>query len=314
MEKELSLYVTEDKSGRIDSYIAEKAHISRTMAQKLITDGMVILNETAPSRSSTVKEGDIIHVRIPMVKDTGVEQQDIPIDIVYDDEHIVVINKQRGMVVHPSAGHKDKTLVNALLYHVEDLSGVGGEERPGIVHRLDKNTSGLLIIAKDDNAHQKLSSMFQFRKIHKEYIAIVKGKLRGHQGVIDLPLGRDPKNRTLYAIVSGGKNAVTQWKIKKSYSDYTLVYLFPETGRTHQLRVHLKHIGCPILGDPEYGGGEENPFGIKGQALHSHKLSFKHPVTEADMELTAPLPEDMQHIVNCLEKGVESPMIADWVL
>jgi len=302
MEKDLSLYVTDKKSKRIDAFIAEKAKISRSFCQKLIDDEMVSLNDKCPKHSDKVKEGDIIHVRIPIAKETEIEKQDIPLDIIYEDDDILVINKIRGMVVHPSAGHENGTMVNALMYHVGDLSGIGGEERPGIVHRLDKNTSGLLVIAKNDKAHQKLSSMFQKRTIRKEYLAVVHGKLRGPEGIINLPIGRDPKDRKLMAVGSGGKNAVTRWKVRKTYDDFSLVSLFPETGRTHQIRVHLKHIGNAVIGDPEYGRGAKL-FDIEGQALHSHRISFNHPITNKPMEFEAPIPEDIEEILHMIEKS-----------
>lgn len=300
MEKDLSLYVAEDKPGRLDTYVAKKAKISRALTQKLISDGMVILNDTTTRRSSVLKEGDIIHLRIPMPKETKVEKQDIPLNIVYEDDDILVVNKDRGMVVHPAVGHWDGTLVNALLYHSDGLSSVGGEERPGVVHRLDKDTSGLLVVAKNDKAHQKLTQMFQTRKISKEYLALVQGKMRGHQGVINLPIGRHPSERTLMAVVPGGKTSVTKWKVRKAYGPYSLVSLFPETGRTHQIRVHLSHVGAPVVGDPEYNKNE-CPFGIKGQALHARRLTFEHPITGEKMEFEVPPPDDMQEIIDRLD-------------
>jgi len=303
MEKKLSLYVTHnDKKRRIDTFISEKAKISRSLTQKLIEQGLITLNNENPKHGCRIKEGDIIHVRVPYKKDVGLEKQDIPLDIVYEDQDILVINKQRGMVVHPSAGHEDGTVVNALMYQVDDLSGIGGEDRPGIVHRLDKNTSGLLIIAKNDQAHQKLTQMFKSKSISKEYIAIVHGKLRGHEGVINLPIGRNPRDRKLMAVVTGGKNAITKWKVRKVYEDYSIVSLFPETGRTHQLRVHLKHIGSPVVGDPEYGKPKSNDFEIEGQALHAGRILFNHPSTGKKMEFEVPIPRDMQEIIDKLEE------------
>jgi 23S rRNA pseudouridine1911/1915/1917 synthase len=302
MEKELGIYVTGEKPGRLDAYAAEKSRLSREMTQKLIEQGLVTLNGAKTKPSSKLKEGDIINIRIPMPKDAGIEEQDIPLDILFEDEHIAVINKKRGMVVHPSVGHAKDTVVNALIYHLDDLSGIGGEERPGIVHRLDKNTSGLMIVAKTDEAHRKLTTIFQSRKITKEYVAIVHGRLRGREGVINLPIGRDTNDRKLMAISVGGKNAVTRWKVKKSYDEYSVVSLFLETGRTHQIRVHLKQVGNPVVGDPEYGKTEKVPFKIDGQALHAFRLSFDHPITGNNLEFEAPMPEDMQGIIEELDR------------
>ncbi len=303
MEKDLRLYVTDEKPRRIDIYVSEKAKISRSLSQKLIDDGMVTLNKEISKQSAIIKEGDIIHVRIPMPKESDIVSENIPLNMVYEDEHIAVINKPRGLVVHPAPGHESGTLVNALMYHIDDLAGIGGEERPGIVHRLDKNTSGLMVIAKSDAAHQKLSSMFQFRKIHKEYLAIVFGKMRGHEGIINLPVGRDPNDRKKMCVIASGKNAVTHWKVRKLFDEFSLVSLFLETGRTHQIRVHLKQVGNPVVCDPEYGGGRVFPFPMEGQALHSYKLSFDHPITGEHLEFEAPLPEDMQKILEELEKA-----------
>lgn len=302
MEKDLRLYVTDEKSRRIDIYVSEKAKISRSLSQKLIDDGMVTLNKEISKQSAIIKEGDIIHVRIPMPKESDIVSENIPLNMVYEDEHIAVINKPRGLVVHPAPGHESGTLVNALMYHIDDLTGIGGEERPGIVHRLDKNTTGLMVVAKTDAAHQKLTSMFQLRKIHKEYLAIVHGKLRGHEGIINLPIGRDPNDRKKMCVIASGKNAVTHWKVRKLFDEFSLVSLFLETGRTHQIRVHLKQVGNPVVCDPEYGGGRVFPFPIEGQALHSYRLSFDHPITGEHLEFEAPLPEDMQKIIEELEK------------
>ncbi|MCD4784533.1 MAG: RluA family pseudouridine synthase [Candidatus Eremiobacteraeota bacterium] len=302
MEKELSLYVTHsDNKRRIDIFVSEKAKISRNLTQKLIEEGLITLNKESAKYGCRIKEGDIIHVRVPHKRDVGIEKQDIPLNIVYEDKDILVINKQRGMVVHPSAGHKDGTLVNALMYQVDDLSGIGGEDRPGIVHRLDKNTSGLLIIAKNDNAHRRLSDMFKTKTISKEYIAIIHGKLRGREGIINLPVGRNPKDRKLMAVVNGGKNAVTRWKVRKVFGDYSLVSLFPETGRTHQLRVHLKHVGNPVVGDPEYSKMDSDLFNIEGQALHAIRIAFNHPSTGKKLEFEVPIPDDIQEIIDKLE-------------
>lgn len=303
MEKTLSLYIMEDKPGRLDTYVSDAGKISRTQAQKLIKDGMVSLNEETHTKTGTrLNKGDIIFVRIPVEKkEPDLPAQDIPMDVVYEDEHIIAVNKVRGMVVHPAAGHHDGTLVNALLYHAEQIENVGQEGRPGVVHRLDKNTSGLIIAAKTNKAHLELSNMFAARKIKKEYIAIVHGKVKGREGKINLPIGRDPNDRKKMAVTPGGKSSVTRWKCKKIFKDWTMLSVFPETGRTHQIRVHFKYMGNPLISDPEYAVGYENPTDMEGQALHCHRLEFKHPITKDPMSLEAPLPEDMERLIEELE-------------
>jgi 23S rRNA pseudouridine1911/1915/1917 synthase len=304
MEKTLSLYVLGDKPSRLDTYIANKAHLTRTYVQKLIEDGCVILNDNKkPKTGSRLKEGDIIHVKIPVVRESPIQKQDLPIEILYEDDHIVVVNKQRGMVVHPAAGSPDGTLVNALLHHVDDLEGIGDEKRPGIVHRLDKNTSGVMVVAKTQEAHQGLVEMFQNRKIHKEYIAVVNGKMKGREGVINLPVGRDPKDRKKMAVVPDGKKALTRWKQRKAFKNYTVVSAFPETGRTHQIRVHFKYLNHPVVGDPEYASELKAPTDIDGQALHAHKLQFNHPVTREPLEFTAPVPNDIEELIDEIESS-----------
>ncbi|MFP4498334.1 MAG: RluA family pseudouridine synthase [Vulcanimicrobiota bacterium] len=304
MEKKLSLYVFGDDSGRLDSFVAEKAHISRSFAQKLIEEGHITYNnEENPKASQQVKDGDLIFVTIPEAREPEILEQDIPIDIVYEDEDIIVVNKVRGMVVHPAPGHDDSTLVNALLYHADEIKGVGNEIRPGIVHRLDKDTSGLIVAAKTYPAHQRMVELFKLRKVKKEYLALVHGKPRGREGVINLPVSRDPNDRKKIAVVAGGKPAVTRWKLIKSFKEHALVAAFPETGRTHQIRVHLSYMGCPVVGDPEYAGKKKPPLEIEGQALHSRKIQFQHPITNRPMEFEAPVPNDMQEIIDYLNSA-----------
>jgi len=305
MEKTLSLYVMGEKPGRLDTYITEKARISRTLAQKLIEEGFVTYNNNiAPKSGTRLKEGDLIFVRIPVErrKETRVKKEDIPIDVIYEDDNIIVVNKARGMVVHPAAGHQDGTLVNALLYYSEEIEQAPETaDRPGIVHRLDKGTSGIIIAAKDYKTHQKLVEMFRLRQVKKEYIAVVYGRLKNREGIINLPIGRHPKDRKKMAVVAGGKSAVTKWKIKKAYKDYTVLLVYPETGRTHQIRVHLQYIGHPVVGDPDYAVGKTPPYPISGQALHSARLTLQHPVTGEMLDLTAPLPQDMEDLIREIE-------------
>lgn len=302
MEKTLSLYIMDDTIGRLDTYIAEKAHISRTQVQKLILEGMVTHNYNQnPKPGVKLKKGDLIFVRIPIPKITNLKKENIPIDIIYEDEHIVVVNKERGMVVHPAAGHQDGTLINALLFHVEEMEEIGDEQRPGIVHRLDKNTSGLLIAAKTAVAHQKLVEMFHLHKIMKEYVAVVHGRMKGREGIVNLPVGRDPKDRKKFAVVAGGKKSITRWKVKKAYKNFSLISVFPETGRTHQIRVHLKYLGNPVVGDPEYAENLRPPTDIRGQALHCLQLQLDHPVTGEKLSFIAPLPLDMEILIEEIE-------------
>lgn len=306
MEKTLSLYVIGKDSKRLDIYISESGHISRTYAQKLIKDGKVIYNDDKnPKPGTRLKEGDIIYVRIPSQQvQTGVKKQEIPLDVIYEDEHVIAINKERGMVVHPAAGHEDGTLVNALVYHVEEMEDVGeDEQRPGIVHRLDKNTSGVLIAAKTQKAHSRLVEMFNLGKVEKEYIAVVHGRPGGREGIINLPIGRDPKDRKKMAVVPGGKKAITRWKLQRSHGDYSIVKVFPSTGRTHQIRVHFSYINNPLVGDPEYASSYDPPTDIRGQALHASRLCLDHPVTGKRLELTAPIPEDMQQLIAKISTG-----------
>ena len=226
--------------------------------------------------------------------------QDIPIDIIYEDNDIIVVNKPKGMVVHPANGNPDGTLVNAIMNICKDsLSGIGGEIRPGIVHRIDKDTSGLLIIAKNDKAHINLSEQIKNREITKKYIALVRGVVKENNATIDMPIGRSDKDRKKMAVKKDGKNAVTHFDVIKRYNGYTLLDVKIDTGRTHQIRVHLAEIGYPIVGDFVYSNGK-NPFGVEGQMLHAKSLEFKHPVTGKEMKLEAPLPEYFEEVLNKL--------------
>ena len=308
-------------SGRLDSFVAGETELSRTQAQRMIRDGAILLNEKQVKPNAAIAEGDRVDITYPDPVATDVVPEDIPLDIVYEDEDLVVINKPQGMVVHPSAGHESGTLVNALLYHIRDLSGIGGELRPGIVHRIDRMTSGLLVVAKNDAAHRALSDQFRDHSAHRSYAALVDGNLREDSGTIEAPLARHPVDRKKMAIVQGGREAVTHWRVAARYGQYTLLQIELETGRTHQIRVHLASKQHPVTGDDVYGR-EKKPFGLTGQALHGYRLTFEHPKSGKQMVFYAPLPD---YFISALKKageqeeqdlilrrlmGLESPMQA----
>jgi len=260
------------------------------------------MNSRTVKPSDQVRLNDEINVHIPEVKEVGLIPQEISLDIIFQDEHLIVINKPAGLVVHPAKGHHDNTLVNAILFHCHDLKGIQGELRPGIVHRLDKDTSGVMVIAKNEDAHHSLAEQIKDRKISKEYMAIVKGIPSPPKGMINAPIGRHPVHRKKMAVVEGGKKAITRYSIEKEFAEFSLLKVKLLTGRTHQIRVHLSYIGFPIVGDPVYSK-QKNIFGLSRQALHASKLGFTHPATKEWMEFTAPLAKDIQDILDILEKG-----------
>lgn len=286
----------EDEKIRLDKYISEKNEdLSRAMIQKLIKENKVLVNGNISKESYKVAENDDISLEIEPPKETKIIAENIPLEIIYEDNDILIVNKPKGMVVHPGAGNHEGTLVNAILAHCKDsLSGIGGIIRPGIVHRIDKDTSGLLIIAKNDHAHINLSEQIKNRKVKKVYIALVKGFIEENEATIDMPIARSDRDRKKMAIVRSGKNAITHFKVLKRIQtekgNYTLIEAKIETGRTHQIRVHMSYIKHPVVGDEVYSNGK-NEFGIKGQALHALKLEFKHPVTGKIMNLEAPYPD-----------------------
>jgi len=279
-----------DTSLRLDAFVAAETELSRTQAQRLIRDGAILLNGKAVKPNVLTAAGDRIDITYPDPVETDVLPENIPLDVVYEDADLLVINKPQGMVVHPSAGHESGTLVNALLYHIRDLSGIGGELRPGIVHRIDRMTSGLLVVAKNDEAHRTLSDQFRDHSAHRSYAALVDGNIRQDEGTVNAPLARHPVDRKRMAIVTGGREAVTHWRVAARYGQYTLLQIELETGRTHQIRVHLASQQHPVTGDDVYGR-EKRPFGLFGQALHGYRLVFEHPRTKQRMEFYAPLPE-----------------------
>lgn len=281
----------EEKGKRLDTYIPSvDTDITRTSAQRLIEDGNILVNGKNAKVSYKIQENDKISVEIPEPKQIELKAQNIPIEIIYEDSDIIVVNKPKGMVVHPANGNPDGTLVNAIMAICKDsLSGIGGEIRPGIVHRIDKDTSGLLIVAKNDNAHVKMSEQIKNHEVKKTYIALVRGVFKENEATIDMPIGRSTSDRKKMAVNKNGKNAITHIKVLKRFDKYTLLQVNIETGRTHQIRVHLSHIGYPIVGDYTYSNGK-NEFDVIGQCLHAQKLEFKHPITQKDMCLEAELP------------------------
>ena len=287
---------------RIDSYIVDKnINLSRTAIKRLLDEGKILVNGKKQKPSYKPEVGDIITIEIPEPEEVELKPQDIPIDIIYEDKDIIVVNKPKGMVVHPANGNPDGTLVNAILAKCKDsLSGIGGEIRPGIVHRLDKDTSGLLIIAKNDQAHINMSKQIQDRKVIKKYIALVKGVIGENTATIDMPIARSTKDRKKMAVDPKGKEAITHYKVLQRYDKYTLLEIKIDTGRTHQIRVHMAYIGHPVVGDMQYSNGK-NEFGIEGQMLHSKYLEFEHPITGKRLKLEAPLPEYFEQVLKELE-------------
>lgn len=291
-----------NKGKRLDSYISDNMDkISRSFAQKLIENQQVTINGKNEKASYKVCVGDKVQVDVPEAQDTKLKAQDIPVEVVYEDKDIIVVNKPKGMVVHPANGNPDGTLVNAILAMCKDsLSGIGGEIRPGIVHRLDKDTSGLLIIAKNDEAHVKMSKQIQDRLVTKKYIALVKGVVKDDEATIDMPIARSKVDRKKMAVDKDGKQAVTHFKVIKRYKGYTLLEIKIDTGRTHQIRVHMAKIGYPVVGDMVYSNGR-NEFGVEGQMLHAKSLEFSHPITGKKMHLEAPLPEYFTKVLEELD-------------
>lgn len=291
---------TEHKK-RVDKILADVLHeYSRSQIQGWIEEGNVKLNGEAVKANQKCQTGESLTWEIPETKPLVLEPENIPLDIVYEDEDLLVVNKAKGMVVHPSAGHHTGTLVHALLYHCTDLSGINGVERPGIVHRLDMDTSGLLVVAKNDYAHQYLSEQLQEKTLKRTYEAIVHGEIGHETGLIDAPIGRDPKDRQKMGIVENGKQAVTHFRVLERFPDYTHVECQLETGRTHQIRVHMQYIGFPIVGDPKYG--QRKSLDVQGQALHAKQIAFFHPRTEQQMEFEAAPPAVFMEALDQIRK------------
>lgn len=304
IEKEKMIsYMGEDKI-RIDIYLTkEEIYPSRSHIRNLITQGKIKVNNNIVKPSYLLKNGDKINLYSPEEKELRIKAEAIPIDIIYEDEYLIVVNKPAGMIVHPAGKICSGTLVNALLYHCKDsLSGISGIIRPGIVHRLDKNTSGLMVVAKNNLAHLDLSQQIKNRQITKKYIALVHGNIKDDSGIIDAPIGRNIKNRKKMAVIEeNSREAITQFKVLKRFLNYTLLEIIIHTGRTHQIRVHLAFIGYPVVGDQVYGHRKQE-LTINRQALHSHILGFVHPFNKKYMEFCAPLPNDIEELISSLEE------------
>lgn len=304
--KDSSEFLAANKGDRLDVWLAsELTDLSRSRIQKLIAQGWVKVNEQLPSsKNYKLKTGDRIHITIPAVEAPTMEAEDIPLDILYEDEQLLILNKPAGLVVHPSAGHSQGTLVNALLAHCP-LSAIGGVQRPGIVHRLDKDTTGAMVVAKTDFAHQNLQAQLKAKTARREYLAVVYGVPPTDIGTINLPIGRHPVDRKKNAIVpeeKGGRASVTHWQVKERLGNYTLMLFQLETGRTHQIRVHSTHIGHPIVRDSLYGPGNSVGVNLPGQALHAWRLRLQHPVSGDWIEAIAPLPPAFLTLLEVLRR------------
>lgn len=301
MEKTLIKVDEQDEGLRIDKYLSNIfKDKSRSFIQGLIEKENVKVNSKSLKSNYKLKKADEIEIMIPEPEILSVEAENIPIDIVYEDEDVIVVNKAQGMVVHPAPGNYNGTLVNALLYHCKDLSSINGVIRPGIVHRIDKDTSGILVIAKNDDAHNKLSEQLKDHSMKREYYALIEGRLKNNDGTIDKPLGRCKKDRLKIGIIEDGKRAVTHYEVVERYNGYTLVKCVLETGRTHQIRVHMASIGFPLVGDPLYGFKRQK-FKLEGQVLHARTLGFIHPRTGEYMEFTSELPKYFCDLINKLK-------------
>lgn len=284
---------------RIDKYLSDETDFSREIITKMITNGYILVNGKGIKPSYKVKENDNIDIDTSFIKSTDVVPTKMDLNIVYEDEDVMVINKPSGLVVHPGAGNYDNTLVNGLLYYTNNLSDSLDATRPGIVHRLDKDTSGLMLVAKSNKAHEILADDFKNKRVHREYVALLDGVLPNSSAFIDAPIGRDKNYFQKMCITSGGKSARTHLTVLKKYDKYTLVRLVLETGRTHQIRVHMAYIGYPVFNDPVYSKKEATEF---GQFLHSEYLKFSHPITGEILEFRVPLPEEFASFLNTLEK------------
>lgn len=296
--KKINITFDDGESRRLDVFLAEKVDITRSYAATLIGEENVLVNGKKAAKNTKLKKGDAVQVTIPNPQEYTAEPENIPIDIVYEDEHLLVVNKPKDMVVHPAAGNYSGTLVNAILYHCGDsLSGINGVMRPGILHRIDKNTSGLLLVAKNDNAHLYLAEQIKEHSLTREYEAVVYGNLKNDNGTVNAPIARHPVKRKQMAIVEGGKEAVTHYTVLERFGDFTHVRLRLETGRTHQIRVHMASLGHPVAGDDVYGPSKVITK-LGGQCLHARKIGFIHPKTHEYMEFSSELPQYFTKFLN----------------
>lgn len=303
MSDKESLLVEEDMEGeRLDIFVAENMEqLSRSAVQILIKEKRILINGQPAKASYHLKIGDEVAVEVPDLKPVNIEPQDMVLPIIYQDDDVVVVDKPKGMVVHPAHGNWDYTMVNALLYHVHDLSGINGELRPGIVHRLDKDTSGVMVVAKNDLAHRNLAEQIRVHSINREYMALVHGTIKENLGTIDAPIGRSKLDRKKMAVVGDGRPAISNYEVLQRFKDYTLVKVKLLTGRTHQIRVHFAYIKHSVVGDPLYGSAKKH-FNLDSQALHAFLLGFNHPRTSEYMEFKSPIPEYMENIIDQLSK------------
>lgn len=292
------IVVNEDVNERIDKYLASITDLSRETITKMIDSDFILVNGKKVKASYKPVLGDKIDIKEGFVKDTKIDAKKLDLDIVYEDEYLMVINKPSGLVVHPGSGNKDNTLVNGLMYYTKNLSDIGDSDRPGIVHRLDKDTSGLMLVAKENKTHEILAEEFKKHNIHREYIALVDGVIEVSRGTIDAPIKRSKENYQKMTVASGGKKAITNFEVIKRYKNNTLIRLVLETGRTHQIRVHMSYIGYPIHNDPVYNKKVSTSF---GQFLHSEYLKFIHPITKKELEFRCPLPDEFKDYLNTLE-------------
>ncbi len=309
--EELS-YTASDDGERLDRFIADKSELSRSQVQRLIGERCVLVNGALPSKNYKVKQGDFVEIQIPQTEACDILPEDIPLDIVYEDDDIVVVNKPCGMVVHPAPGHTKGTLVNALMFHCgESLSGIGGISRPGIVHRIDRDTSGLICVAKNDLSHVSLSEQLRSHSMYREYRMLVCGGFREDRGTVDVPIGRHPVDRKKMAVIRDGRGhsreAVTHWRVIERFSGFTYLEAVLETGRTHQIRVHMSYTGHPLVGDTVYGGGHtaferRNSAMLDGQMLHAHALLFTHPRTGRKLRFESELPDNFTEILKKLRR------------
>ncbi|MGN0106237.1 MAG: RluA family pseudouridine synthase [Hominilimicola sp.] len=301
--QKITLNATDENSGeRLDKFIADNSDISRSYAAKLCEDGLVMLGGKPLAKKYKITGGEEITIDVPEPEELSIEPEDIPLDIVYEDSDVIVVNKPQGLCVHPAPGNERGTLVNGLVYHCGgELSAINGVIRPGIVHRIDKDTSGLLIVAKNNEAHLKLSEQLKEHKAMRKYVALVNGNIKEEGGTINKPIGRNPADRKKMAVVQGGREAVTYFNVLERYGQYTLVECILETGRTHQIRVHMASIGHSIVGDPLYGIKKEK-FNLSGQLLHAKTIGFVHPTTGEMMEFSSEIPEHFRNVLERLRK------------